>query len=80
MMRKMKEVRDLERQVVICQIESVRDSLKKDRSDDAKLSILENALHIVDKNKQSFGKVKNMSSLEKNRIALNLLPSLRHKD
>ena len=76
----MKEVRDIDKQVVMCQIESVRKTFQKDYSNDAKLSILENTLYIVDKNKSNFGKVKNMSSLEKNRIALNLISSLKHKD
>jgi hypothetical protein len=36
-----------------------RDNTKIDN--DAKLSILENAIKVVDKNKTSLGKVKNMS-------------------
>jgi hypothetical protein len=51
-----------------------KDSNKGDK--DAKLSILENAIYLVDKNKASLGKVKNMSSLEKNRIALSMLSNL----
>jgi hypothetical protein len=74
----MKEARDLEKQVVLCQIENVRRTFVGDASSDAKLSILENTLCIVDKNKHTLGKVKNMSSLEKNRIALNLISSLKH--
>lgn len=57
----------------MCQIQSARNMLIKDHSNDAKLNLLEKALYIVEKNKASLGKVKNMSSLEKNRIALNLL-------
>lgn len=44
----MKEMRDLEKRVVICQIESVRDTFKADKSNDAMLTILENTLHIVE--------------------------------
>lgn len=77
MSRKMKEMHDLEKRVVLCQIESVRDTFKQDSSNDAKLTLLQNTLHIVEKNKATFGKVKNMSSLEKNRIALNLISSVK---
>ena len=80
MTRKMKEMRDLERRVVLCQIESVRDTFKKDFSNDAKLTLLENTLHIVEQNRATLGKVKNMSSLEKNRIALNLISSVKHNE
>lgn len=62
---------------MLWQIESVRNIYDKDKSEDAKLHIIENAITLVDKNKQSLGKFKNMSSLEKNRIALNMLQSLK---
>jgi hypothetical protein len=58
----------------------VRDLLKTDSSKDSKLNILENAINLVDRNKSNFGKIKNMSSLEKNRIALNLLSNLKQND
>lgn len=77
MMKKMKELKNAERQVVMWQIESVRNIYNKDTSDDAKLHIIENAISLVDKNKTCLGKFKNMSSLEKNRIALNMLQSLK---
>ena len=51
MMRKMKEIKEDERWVVMCQIESVKKNFHKDSSKDAKLYILENAIHVVDKNK-----------------------------
>lgn len=73
-------MRDLDRRVVLCQIESVRDTFKKDFSNDAKLTLLENTLHIVDMNRASLGRIKNMSSLEKNRIALNLISSVKHNE
>jgi hypothetical protein len=77
MMRKMKEIRDTDKRIVLCQVEMMRNNLLRDQSNDAKLAILENTIHIVNKNKGTFGKVKSMSSLEKNRIALNLLTSLK---
>lgn len=80
MSRKMKEMRDLEKRVVICQIESVRDTFKADMSNDAMLTILENTLHIVEQNRTTLGKVKNMSSLEKNRIALNLISGIKQSE
>ena len=58
----------------------MRDTFKQDSSDDAKLTLLQNTLHIVEKNKATFGKVKNMSSLEKNRIALNLISSVKQNE
>ncbi|CDW77723.1 UNKNOWN [Stylonychia lemnae] len=61
MMRKMKEMRDLE-------------------NNEAKLTLLENTLSIVEQNRATLGKVKIMSSLEKNRIALNLISSLKHQE
>lgn len=73
MMKKMKELKNAERQVVLWQIESVRNIYNNDKSEDAKLHIIENAITCVDKNKNCLGKFKNMSSLEKNRIALNML-------
>lgn len=76
MMRRMKEMRDADKQIIMCQVETLRNQLSSDQSKDAKLAILENTIHIVNKNKSTFGKVKSMSSLEKNRIALNLLSSL----
>ena len=48
MMRKLKELRDLEKKVVLCQIENVRNTFKKDYSNEAKLTLLENTLHIVE--------------------------------
>lgn len=44
------------------------------------MTLLENTINIVDKNRATLGKVKNMSSLEKNRIALNLISTLKHND
>ena len=44
------------------------------------MNLLEKAIYIVEKNKASLGKVKNMSSLEKNRIALNLITSLKQSE
>lgn len=64
----------------MCQIENAQTLLGKDTSKDAKLTLLEKAIHIVDTHKMALGKVKNMSSLEKNRIALNLISSVRQKD
>lgn len=61
-------------------MESVRNIYDQDKSEDAKLHIIENAIMLVDKNKTCLGKFKNMSSLEKNRIALNMLQSLKQKD
>lgn len=58
----------------------MRNTFKRDFSNDAKLTLLENTINIVDKNRATLGKVKNMSSLEKNRIALNLISSLKHSD
>ena len=66
--------------MVLWQIESVRNIYNEDTSEDAKLHIIENAINLVDKNKTCLGKFKNMSSLEKNRIALNILQSLKQKD
>ncbi len=80
MMRKMKELKEEEHQVVLCQIQAVRDTFRRDSSDDAKLTLLQNTLGIVDKNKATLGKVKNMSSLEKNRIALNLISSIKNRE
>lgn len=80
MMKKLKEMRELEKRVVMCQIESVSNTFKKDPSKEAKLTLLENTLHIVEQNRATLGKVKNMSSLEKNRIALNLISSLKHSE
>jgi hypothetical protein len=40
MMRKMKEVKDLEMQVVMSQIAEVRKTYQTDKSNDAKLNIL----------------------------------------
>ena len=80
MSRKIKEMKDLEKRVVLCQIESVRDTFKKDKSNDAKLTLLENTLYIVNQNRMTLGKVKNMSSLEKNRIALNLIANVKHNE
>lgn len=48
MTRKIKEMKDLEKRVVLCQIETVRNTFKKDESNDAKLTLLENTLHIVE--------------------------------
>lgn len=48
MMRKMKEMRDLDKRVVLCQIETVRNTFKKDFSNEAKLTLLESTLHIVE--------------------------------
>jgi hypothetical protein len=79
-MRKMKEIKDMDKRVVMCQIETVKNTFKKDFSNDAKLTLLENTLHIVEANKGTLGKTKNMSSLEKNRIALNLISSLKRSD
>eukprot|EP00347_Sterkiella_histriomuscorum_P005627 403355874 len=76
----MKEMRDLDKKVVLSQIEKVRNTFKRDYSNEAKLTLLENTINIVDKNRATLGKVKNMSSLEKNRIALNLISSLKHTD
>jgi hypothetical protein len=76
----MKEIKDLERRVVMCQIESVNNMFKRDQSSDAKLTLLENTINIVEANRATLGKVKNMSSLEKNRIALNLIATLKHND
>lgn len=73
-------MRDLEKKVVLCQIEQIRDTFKSDKSEDAKLTILESTLHVVEQNRMTLGKVKNMSSLEKNRIALNLISSLKSRD
>lgn len=58
----------------------MRKAFSKDPSNEAKLTLLENTISIVNKNRESLGKVKNMSSLEKNRIALNLISSLKHQD
>jgi hypothetical protein len=80
MTRKIKEMKDLEKRVVLCQIETVRDTFKKDASNDAKLTLLENTLHIVEQNRATLGKMKNMSSLEKNRIALNLIANVKHNE
>jgi hypothetical protein len=77
MMKKMKEIKDQERNIVLSQIQSVRSLFVYDTSKDSKLSILENAINLVDKNKSNFGKTKNMSSLEKNRLALNMLSNLK---
>ena len=80
MMRKLKGLKEVEKQIVMCQIESARNLYVKDISNDAKLNLLEKTINIVEKNKGTLGKVKTMSSLEKNRIALNLLSSLKQKD
>lgn len=58
----------------------MRNVFKTDNSKDAKLYILENAISVVDKNKQSLGKMKNLSSLEKNRMALNMISTLKAKE
>jgi hypothetical protein len=42
--------------------------------------VIDNAIKIVDRNKKCLGKTKNMSSLEKNRIALNILTNIKEKD
>ena len=65
---------------MLWKIESVRNIYNKQSDEDAKLNIIENAINMVDKNKASLGKHKNMSSLEKNRIALNMLQTLKFKD
>ena len=80
MIKKMKDMRDADRQVVMCQIESVRDKLRKDVSKEATLSLLQATMGIVERHKAELGIFKNMSSLEKNRMALNLISSMRHKD
>jgi hypothetical protein len=80
MMRRMKEIKDTDKRIVLCQVEMMRNTLLQDQSKDSKLAILESTIHIVNKNKGTFGKVKTMSSLEKNRIALNLLTSVKQLD
>ena len=80
MMKKMRDMREFQKDVVLWQIKSVKDLYKTDQSKEATLNILENAINVVDKNKDYLGKHKNMSSLEKNRIALNLLSNIKHKD
>lgn len=80
MMRRLKEIREADKQIVMCQVETIKNKLSNDHSNDAKLAILENTIQIVNKNKGTFGKVKSMSSLEKNRIALNLLTNINQAD
>lgn len=75
----MKDLKDLERNVVLSRVETVRNVLAEDKSQDSKLTLLENAISIVGINKESFGKVTNLSSLEQNRIALGLISSLQSK-
>ena len=75
MMRKIKEIKETEKMIVMSKIQTVRDIFKNDESRDVKLQILQNALYFVNQSKSNFGGMtnKNMSSLEKNRIALNLI-------
>lgn len=80
MMKKIRDMKEFQKDVVLWQIKSVKDLYKKDQSKEATLNIIENAINVVDKNKIQLGKHKNMSSLEKNRLALNLLSNIKHKD
>lgn len=79
-MRRLKEVKDLDMEIVKSQVQSVCDSKVRDLSHDVKLEILQSTINIVEKYKQTFGKTKQMSSLEKNRIALNLLQTMKQGD
>lgn len=80
MMKKMKELKDIDRKVIMCQIESVRNRYEEDKRKEAKLTVIENAIQVVDKNKKQLGKYRSMSSLEKNRIALNMITNCRKND
>ena len=80
MMKKIRDMREFQRSVVLWQIQSVKDLYKKDESKEATLTILENAINVVDRNKLQLGKHSNLSSLEKNRIAMNLLSNIKHQD
>jgi len=78
-MRKMKEVREQERQIIMQKVQSVKNIFDKDETKDAKLVILERTLGVIDSNKGNLGhKVRNMSQLEKNRIALNMIQTCKH--
>ena len=54
-MKKMKDVREQERRAVLNQIENVQNTLLHETHYDSKLNIIENALSIVDRNKQTLG-------------------------
>ena len=58
----------------------MKDLYQKDESKEAKLNIIENAINVVDRNKENLKIHRNMSSLQKNRIALNMLSNIKHKD
>ena len=51
MMKKIRDMREFQRSVVLWQIQSVKDLYKKDESKEATLTILENAINVVDRNK-----------------------------
>jgi hypothetical protein len=76
----LKSLKDIDKQVMLYQIQSMRNIYQNDSSKDAKLTILENAISVVGRNKDCLGKVKSMSSLEKNRIALNMISVLRDRE
>ncbi len=76
LMNKMKEIREQDRKAVLTQIENIQWTLQ-DRYQ-SNINIIENAINVVDQNKGSLAvgcskKSKNLSSVERNRIALGLL-------
>jgi len=79
MMRKIKEVKDAERGVILNSIQHVRDVLEdSNQHKDTQLVILQKALSAVENTKGNMGYArKNISSLEKNRIALGLISSCK---
>ena len=51
MMKKMRDMKEFQKDVVLWQIKSVKDLYRKDESKEATLNILENAINVVNKNK-----------------------------
>lgn len=80
LMKKMKEIREMDRRAVLYQIQNVQKTLEADPSYESKTNIIENAINIVDRNKSSLAvgcQRLNLSQLEKNRIALGLLRTVK---
>ena len=77
-MRMIKQYKEDDKLVVLNQIFETKKNYQRDPSNDAKLSVLEKAIAIVDKNKETLGQhgSKSMSSLQKNRLALGLMSTM----
>lgn len=86
LMRKMKEVREFDRKVVLHQIETIQRSHEEHPSHEGKTNVIENAINVVTRNKSSLAvgcmrkEGLNLSQLEMNRIALGLLDSVKRRE